>query len=89
MSNDIKVFALKVISEVNKRGKQLLEDLNSLCNAKKSQLEAKGKTVVDLLTRMDYSLKFLEYAIDKGNNEVLLYSKKVNHYIDNQADAYI
>lgn len=84
VANDIKMFALKVISEVNKRGKMLMEDLTSLCNAKKQQLDEKGTDLSRVSKKLEHALKFVEFCTEKGSPEALLYSKRtlVRHLKD-------
>ena len=40
---EVKDMAIKVINEINQRGKKLLTDLSAVCTAKKSQLSQKTK----------------------------------------------
>ena len=76
MTRDVKSFALQLISEINKRGKQLLDDLHYFCKARTTEFQNKGQEIDGITCKLDYSLKFISHALDKGSNEVLLYSKR-------------
>ena len=75
--NEIKLFALKMISEMNKRNKQLVSDLNALCSAKTKQLSTKNDEIQTLSSRLDYALKFAEHCAEKGTPTELLYTRRV------------
>ena len=75
--NEIKIFALKLVAEINKRGKQLVSDLNALCSAKTKQLSEKNSEINSLSQRLDYAMRFAKYAADKGNNAELLFTRKI------------
>ena len=77
VSNDIKVFALKIIAEINRRGKSLMEDLNALCDAKKQQLDQKTEDINLVCRKLDHAVNFVEYCTEKGSPEALLYSKRI------------
>ena len=74
---EIKDMAIKVINEINQRGKKLLKDLNSVCNAKKSQLAQKQKEIQTLSHKLDHATKFAEFILDNGNLTAMMHSKKL------------
>ena len=74
--NEVKLFALRVISEMNKRGKQLVSDLNALCSAKTKQLSLKNDEIRQLSFRLDYALKFAEHCAENSSDTELLYTRK-------------
>ena len=75
--HEIKVFALRIIAQVNKRGKELLGELNAICSAKRSQLDEKGFEVQTLSTKLDHALKFSEFALERDDHGGILYTKRV------------
>lgn len=76
VTQEIKTFAVKLITEINRRGKKLLTDLNSVCGAKMRQLGLKHSEILALATRLGHTLKFAEYAMDHGGSSAVLHSKK-------------
>jgi hypothetical protein len=58
---DIKAFIMKVAQELNKRGKQLMLDLQNICKAKKGQLDKKNTEVQGLSKTLCHTLKFAEF----------------------------
>ena len=74
---EIKLFATQAIAEINKRYRQLVTDLNSICHSKKSQLLSKKNEIDDLSKKIDYGMAFAEFATSTQNVNALLYSKRV------------
>ena len=70
------MLAVKLITEINKRGKQLLTDLNAICGAKKTQLGQKQTEILSLSGKLDHALKFAECMLQHGSNSSVLYSKR-------------
>ncbi len=77
VANEIKSMAIKVISEINKRGKKLLTDLNAVCGAKKNQLGQKQTEIVTLSKKLDHAMKFAEFILESGNVTAMMHSKKL------------
>lgn len=77
VTNDIKTFAVRLITEINKRGKKLLMDLNTVCSAKKRQLGQKHSEILALSARLDHALKFAEFVLAHNSNSAVLDSKKI------------
>ncbi len=77
VTNDIKTFAIKLITEINRRGKKLLTNLNAVCGAKKRQLGQKHNEIIALSTKLDHALKFAEFALEHGSNTAVLFTKKM------------
>ena len=75
--HEIKVFALRIIAQVNKRGKELLGELSAICSAKRNQLDEKGHEVQTLSTKLDHALKFSEFALARDDHGGILYTKRV------------
>ena len=77
VTNDIKMFAVKLITEVNKRGKQLLTDLQSICGAKKTQLGHKSREIESLSKGISHAVSFAEYALHSTDQSAMLFTKGV------------
>ncbi|XP_074660160.1 E3 ubiquitin-protein ligase TRIM33-like isoform X2 [Tubulanus polymorphus] len=77
VGNEIKVFAIKFIAEINNRGKELLAELNAISQAKKTQLTQKSKEIEALYSLLDHSVQFTEKALETGSNTALLLSKSL------------
>ncbi len=77
VTNDIKTFAIKLITEINRRGKKLLTNLTAVCGAKKRQLGYKHNEIIALSTKLDHALKFAEFALEHGSSSAVLDTKKI------------
>lgn len=73
---EVKHFAMSLITEINLKGRQLISDLQSICRAKKQQLEQKDHEVQLLSSNLEHSLKFAEHLLRNGDSTELLYSRK-------------
>ena len=80
VTQDIKTFALKCIKEINQRGRNILADLTAICSVKKAQLDQKNKEITSISSKLDHALNFTQFALDKGSDEAILYTKKVLLY---------
>ncbi|XP_076316697.1 E3 ubiquitin-protein ligase TRIM33-like isoform X3 [Tachypleus tridentatus] len=76
VTQEIKMFAVKFITEINRRGKLLLQELNEVCSQKKKQLTMKNEELVNLSQRLYHCQRFAESVINKGSDIALVYSKK-------------
>ncbi|XP_001605295.1 E3 ubiquitin-protein ligase TRIM33 [Nasonia vitripennis] len=78
---DITQMVMQLTNAVSSRGKQLILRLNEVCEQKQSTLNEK-KVALDQLSKLtDHCIDFVNYALDKGTDMELLYSKKsvTNH----------
>ncbi|XP_035221973.1 E3 ubiquitin-protein ligase TRIM33-like [Stegodyphus dumicola] len=66
----------RFITDINKRGKALLQDLNKVCTDKKNQLNLKNQELRSVAERLKHCQKFAEAAISLGSETALVYSKK-------------
>ncbi|XP_022250693.1 transcription intermediary factor 1-alpha-like isoform X2 [Limulus polyphemus] len=76
VTQEIKMFAVKFITEINRRGKLLLQELNEVCSRKKKQLTMKNEELVSLSKRLHHCQQFADAVITKGSDIALVYSKK-------------
>ena len=74
---EVKDMAIKVINEINQRGKKLLTDLNAVCGAKKSQLSQKQKEIETLSDKLEHATKFAEFILDTGHLTAMMHSKRL------------
>ncbi|XP_077994227.1 transcription intermediary factor 1-alpha-like isoform X2 [Glandiceps talaboti] len=75
-SQDIRLFMLTLINEVNRRAKRLLAELKETCAIKKKRLETQAQEVHQLSNLVDHCMSFTANAIHGGSNAALLYTKK-------------
>ncbi|XP_002735005.1 E3 ubiquitin-protein ligase TRIM33-like [Saccoglossus kowalevskii] len=76
-SQEIRLFMLTLINEVNRRAKKLLEDLKATCAIKRRRLDVQAQEVKQLHKLIDHCTGFTNNALHTGSNAALLYSKKV------------
>uniref|UniRef100_T1JL95 Uncharacterized protein n=1 Tax=Strigamia maritima TaxID=126957 RepID=T1JL95_STRMM len=76
-TSEIKNFAIRFITEINRRSKQLLSELNTICQEKKVRLVAKGNELHKVCTKLDHCERFITTALDRGDDVALLNSKRV------------
>ncbi|XP_051157508.1 E3 ubiquitin-protein ligase TRIM33-like isoform X2 [Leptopilina boulardi] len=73
---DITNMVVQLTNAINVRSKQLVMRLNEVCDQKQNTLNEK-KTALDQLSKLtDHCIQFVSYALDKGSDVELLYSKK-------------
>lgn len=77
VTQEVKTFAVKFITEINRRGKQLLQELNDVCTNKKNQLSFKNQELANMGQRLEHCMKFSESAVAHGSDVALVYSKKL------------
>ncbi|XP_054724824.1 E3 ubiquitin-protein ligase TRIM33-like [Uloborus diversus] len=76
VTQEIKTFSVKFITDINKRGKALLQELNKVCSEKKNQLNFKNKELRTIAERLKHCQKFAHAAVTLGSETALVYSKK-------------
>ena len=77
VADEVKKYMMAMIAEISKRGKKLVQELNSVCTAKKNQLGQKNQEILALSMKLDHCLKFTQFIISHGDNQALLHSKKL------------
>ncbi|XP_012287057.1 E3 ubiquitin-protein ligase TRIM33 isoform X2 [Orussus abietinus] len=74
--HDITQMVVQLTNAINTRGKLLIMRLNEVCDQKQNTLNEK-KVALDQLSKLtDHCIQFVTYALDKGLDVSLLYSKK-------------
>ncbi|XP_076310696.1 transcription intermediary factor 1-alpha-like isoform X2 [Tachypleus tridentatus] len=76
VTQEIKMFAIKFITEINQRGKLLIQELSDACEKKKQVLSMKNEQLVALSEKLQYCENFVETVIKFGSSFALLYNKK-------------
>ena len=74
--NEVKIFAMSLITEINLKCRQLVGDLQSICTAKKRQLQQKESEIKLLSENLEHSLQFAEHLLRLGDETGLLYSRR-------------
>lgn len=69
-------FICRFITDINKRAKALLQDLNKICSDKKSLLNLKTEELKSVAERLKHCQRFAEAAVSLGSETALVYSKK-------------
>ena len=69
-------FHFRFITDINKRAKALLNDLNKICSDKKNLLNVKTQELKSVSERLKHCQKFAEAAVTSGSETALVYSKK-------------
>lgn len=70
------LFSPRFITDINKRAKALLNDLNKICSDKKNLLNVKTQELKSVSERLKHCQKFAEAAVTSGSETALVYSKK-------------
>jgi len=72
----IKSHALSLISQINQKGRQLIGELQAVCNAKRRQLDQKNTEIRLLSDNLQHGLRFAEYLLTLPDDAALLYSRR-------------
>lgn len=73
---DITQMVVQMTNAINTRGKQLVMRLNEVCDQKQNTLNEKRIALDQLSKLTDHCIQFVTYALEKGTDMELLYSKK-------------
>lgn len=77
----LRKFFFRLTNAISTRGKQLASRLAEVCDQKQNTLNEK-KIALDQLSKLtDHCIQFVTFALEKGSDMELLYSKKsvTNH----------
>ena len=72
----IKSYAMSLINQINQKGRQLIGELQAVCNAKRRQLSQKNTEVRLLSDNLQHGLQFAEYLLTLSDDAALLYSRR-------------
>ncbi|CAD6224100.1 GSCOCG00005481001-RA-CDS [Cotesia congregata] len=73
---EITHMVVQLTKAISSRGKQLITRLNEVCDQKQSTLNEKKEALDQLSKLTDHCIQFVDYALEKGSDMELLYSKK-------------
>lgn len=73
---EITQMVVQLTNAINTRGKQLIMRLNEVCDQKQNTLNEKRIALDQLSKLTDHCIQFVTYALEKGSDMELLYSKK-------------
>ncbi|XP_070824344.1 E3 ubiquitin-protein ligase TRIM33 isoform X4 [Chaetodon trifascialis] len=77
VEHEIKIAVFTLINEINKKGKSLLQQLESVTKERSMRLVAQHKDTTQLAQQIHHVLNFCHWAITAGSSTALLYSKRL------------
>ncbi|XP_036960014.1 E3 ubiquitin-protein ligase TRIM33 isoform X2 [Acanthopagrus latus] len=77
VEHEIKIAVFTLINEINKKGKSLLQQLESVTKERTMRLMAQHKDTTLLAQQIHHVLSFCSWAITTGSSTALLYSKRL------------
>ncbi|XP_061592618.1 E3 ubiquitin-protein ligase TRIM33 isoform X1 [Cololabis saira] len=76
VEHEIKIAVFTLINEINKKGKSLLQQLESVTKERSMRLVAQHKDTTQLAQQIHHVLNFCHWAITSGSSTAFLYSKR-------------
>ncbi|XP_053465300.1 transcription intermediary factor 1-alpha isoform X2 [Nycticebus coucang] len=80
VEQDIKVAIFTLMVEINKKGKALLHQLESLAKDHRMKLMQQQQEVAGLSRQLEHVMHFSKWAVSSGSSTALLYSKRLIIY---------
>ncbi|XP_036184914.1 transcription intermediary factor 1-alpha isoform X5 [Myotis myotis] len=80
VEQDIKVAIFTLMVEINKKGKALLHQLESLAKDHRIKLMQQQQEVAGLSKQLEHVMHFSKWAVSSGSSTALLYSKRLITY---------
>uniref|UniRef100_A0A3Q0SAL3 E3 ubiquitin-protein ligase TRIM33 n=1 Tax=Amphilophus citrinellus TaxID=61819 RepID=A0A3Q0SAL3_AMPCI len=80
VEHEIKIAVFTLINEINKKGKSLLQQLETVTKERSLRLVAQHKDTTQLAQQIHHVLNFCHWAITTGSSTALLYSKRLILY---------
>nr|XP_020468284.1 E3 ubiquitin-protein ligase TRIM33 isoform X2 [Monopterus albus] len=77
VEHEIKIAVFTLINEINKKGKSLLQQLETVTKERSIRLVAQHKDTTQLAQQIHHVLNFCQWAITNGSSTALLYSKRL------------
>ncbi|XP_070695399.1 E3 ubiquitin-protein ligase TRIM33 isoform X2 [Pempheris klunzingeri] len=77
VEHEIKIAVFTLINEINKKGKSLLQQLESVTKERSMRLVSQHKDTTQLAQQIHHVLNFCHWAITTGSSTALLYSKRL------------
>ncbi|KTF88308.1 hypothetical protein cypCar_00020020 [Cyprinus carpio] len=80
VEHEIKIAVFTLINEINKKGKSLLQQLESVTKERSMKLFSQQRDISCLAQQIIHVLNFTNWAISNGSSTALLYSKRLITY---------
>ncbi|XP_071407206.1 transcription intermediary factor 1-alpha [Pithys albifrons albifrons] len=80
VEQDIKVAIFTLMVEINKKGKALLHQLETLAKEHQKKLLQQQQEVAGLSKQLEHVMNFSKWAVSSGSSTALLYSKRLITY---------
>ncbi|XP_063741497.1 E3 ubiquitin-protein ligase TRIM33 isoform X2 [Eleginops maclovinus] len=80
VEHEIKIAVFTLINEINKKGRSLLQQLDSVTKERNARLVSQHKDTAQLAQQIHHVLSFCQWAIGTGSSTALLYSKRLMLY---------
>uniref|UniRef100_A0A672NE94 E3 ubiquitin-protein ligase TRIM33 n=1 Tax=Sinocyclocheilus grahami TaxID=75366 RepID=A0A672NE94_SINGR len=80
VEHEIKIAVFTLINEINKKGKSLLQQLESVTKERSVKLLSQQRDISCLAQQIIHVLNFTNWAISNGSSTALLYSKRLITY---------
>ncbi|KAM5182064.1 E3 ubiquitin-protein ligase TRIM33 isoform 3-T3 [Mantella aurantiaca] len=77
VEQEIKVAIFTLINEINKKGKSLLQQLESVTKERQIKLSQQQNDITGLSRQVKHVMNFTNWAIQSGSSTALLYSKRL------------
>ncbi|XP_031142256.1 E3 ubiquitin-protein ligase TRIM33 isoform X1 [Sander lucioperca] len=77
VEHEIKIAVFTLINEINKKGKSLLQQLETVTKERSMRLVSQHKDTTLLAQQIHHVLNFCQWAITTGSSTALLYSKRL------------
>ncbi|XP_018424979.1 PREDICTED: E3 ubiquitin-protein ligase TRIM33 isoform X1 [Nanorana parkeri] len=77
VEQEIKVAIFTLINEINKKGKSLLQQLESVTKERQMKLSQQQNDITGLSRQVKHVMSFTNWAIQSGSSTALLYSKRL------------
>ncbi|KAL7828849.1 hypothetical protein SRHO_G00324830 [Serrasalmus rhombeus] len=80
VEHEIKIAVFTLINEINKKGKSLLQQLESVTKERTMKLYSQQRDIGSMAQQILHVLRFTHWAISNGSSTALLYSKRLIMY---------
>ncbi|XP_072537555.1 E3 ubiquitin-protein ligase TRIM33 isoform X2 [Salminus brasiliensis] len=80
VEHEIKIAVFTLINEINKKGKSLLQQLESVTKERTMKLFSQQRDINLMAQQILHVLRFTHWAISNGSSTALLYSKRLITY---------
>ncbi|KAM9320669.1 E3 ubiquitin-protein ligase TRIM33 isoform 1-T1 [Gastrophryne carolinensis] len=77
VEQEIKVAIFTLINEINKKGKSLLQQLESVTKERQIKLAQQQNDITGLSRQVKHVMNFTNWALQSGSSTALLYSKRL------------